>query len=271
MSQDDLEPLPSDLQHMLRQGRPGYDPPPGSREAALSFVAKHAALLGAAALVHGAAHASHASSVAGRGALGRAWVALKGSIGIGGLVVGAAAGAMAGAAGHAALVNRPVVSAPAVTARLEPTVTASAAPAASLAPEAVIAASPSSSAAMASPPQAAVPSAVRVDEVRANGALKDEKDPSLAAERAERALIDMARTAVARGQGEAALDPLERHGREFPRGRLTEEREWLAIQALLLTGRTDVAKERASRFRRAYPRSLMLPALDQVLPSQSPP
>ena len=196
---------------------------------------------------------------------------MKGSIGIGGLVVGAAAGAVAGAAGHAALVNRDVVSAPAVTAHSEANVAASAAPAASSAAEWVVVVPPSSSAALASPRQAAVPSAVRADEVRANGAPKDEKDPSLAAERVERALIDMARTAVARGQGDAALAPLERHGREFPRGRLTEEREWLAIQALLLTGRTDAAKERASRFRRAYPRSLMLPALDQVLPSESPP
>jgi hypothetical protein len=88
---------------------------------------------------------------------------------------------------------------------------------------------------------------------------------------AERALIDMARTAVARSQGDAALPPLERHAREFPNGRLAEERDWLRIQALLLLRRTDEANARAVAFRRMYPRSLMLPALDQVIPQSSNP
>jgi hypothetical protein len=93
------------------------------------------------------------------------------------------------------------------------------------------------------------------------------KDTSLAA---ERALIDMARTAVARGDGAGALGPLERHAEEFPNGRMTEEREWLRVQALLASGRGEEARERASSFRRAFPHSLMLPALDEIL-SSSPP
>ena len=56
---------------------------------------------------------------------------------------------------------------------------------------------------------------------------------------AERVLIEQARMAVARGQGEAALDAVGHHAREFPRGRLREEREALAVQALALAGRAD--------------------------------
>jgi hypothetical protein len=255
MSQNDLEPLPVDLQRLLRQGRPGDEPPAGSRQAVLAFVAAQAGALGAATLIHGAARASHAASAASRGAFGRSLIALKGSFGIGGLVVGVAAGTGVGAAGHAALVSRqdaplPVVASPSGV---------NSPPSAAAPIE--LTEIPSSSPPLVAPLQA--PPATR-----AGDAPSSAKDTSL---RSEGALIDMARTAVARGQGESALAPLERHGREFPHGRLAEDREWLWIQALLLTGRTDAAKERAARFRTAFPRSLMLPALDQVLPSESLP
>jgi hypothetical protein len=102
-----------------------------------------------------------------------------------------------------------------------------------------------------------------VDEASAQAA----RDAQLGA---ERALLDMARTAVARGQGEVAFGPLQRHARNFPHGRMAEERDWLWVQALLLTGRTSEARARAARFRAAYPNSLMIPALDRIVPSESP-
>jgi hypothetical protein len=82
---------------------------------------------------------------------------------------------------------------------------------------------------------------------------------------AERSLIDVARTAVGRGQGATAIDALQRHASEFPRGRLTEEREGLWIQALLLSGQRDQARQRLASFRRMAPHSMMLPALETAL------
>jgi hypothetical protein len=46
---------------------------------------------------------------------------------------------------------------------------------------------------------------------------------------------------------------------------LTEEREALAVKALLLAGRDDEARQRAARFRERYPQSLFLPALEAKL------
>jgi hypothetical protein len=82
---------------------------------------------------------------------------------------------------------------------------------------------------------------------------------------AERVLLETARAAVARGQLATAFDALERHAREFPRGRLGEEREGLWIQALLGAGRVDEARARFLRFRRSYPRSMLLPAFEASL------
>lgn len=81
----------------------------------------------------------------------------------------------------------------------------------------------------------------------------------------ERELVERARMALARGQGAEALAALDRHAREFPRGRMAEERETLAIQALVQAGRTDEARARAARFRSAFPHSVFLPAVDALL------
>jgi hypothetical protein len=78
---------------------------------------------------------------------------------------------------------------------------------------------------------------------------------------AERTLLDAARVAFARGDADAALDALGRHAREFPNGRLTEEREALAVRALAKAGRMPEAKARGEKFLRAYPRSLSASAV----------
>ena len=90
-------------------------------------------------------------------------------------------------------------------------------------------------------------------------ALAPSADTSLAG---ERALIDRARMALARGQTASALDALDAHRRQFPQGRLTEEREALAIQSLAASGRTAEARARASAFQRARPNSVFLPAIE---------
>lgn len=81
----------------------------------------------------------------------------------------------------------------------------------------------------------------------------------------ERALLDVARRALEREDGAAALAVTREHERRFPNGALLQEREAMAIRALLLIGNTDEARARAGRFRERYPDSLLLPAIDSLL------
>ena len=79
---------------------------------------------------------------------------------------------------------------------------------------------------------------------------------------AERALLDVARTALGRGDGSNALRAADEHARRFPRGILAEEREAMSIQALRLLPRDDEAGARLDRFRGRFPTSLIRPALE---------
>ena len=80
-----------------------------------------------------------------------------------------------------------------------------------------------------------------------------ERDRELAA---ERALIEQARTALARDKSADALAALAEHAREHPRGQLEEEREALQILALTASGRVDEARAGAARFRERFPKSV---------------
>jgi hypothetical protein len=55
------------------------------------------------------------------------------------------------------------------------------------------------------------------------------------------------------------------HARRFPDGLMAQEREVLAIEALVKTGRTDDARARADRFAAAYPSSTHLRRIHAVL------
>lgn len=92
---------------------------------------------------------------------------------------------------------------------------------------------------------------------------QDARDADLAA---ERALVDRARSALARGDTGASLEAVAAHEARFPRGRLTEERELVAIQALVRRGESGAAKARADRFRKAHPKSVFVPAVDRLAP-----
>jgi hypothetical protein len=84
---------------------------------------------------------------------------------------------------------------------------------------------------------------------------------------AERALIDTARTALARGLPSDALSATELHSTRFPRGRLAEEREAIAVQALVSKGDAIAARARADRFRRTFPDSIFRAAVDSAIAS----
>lgn len=82
------------------------------------------------------------------------------------------------------------------------------------------------------------------------------RDVSLSA---ERALLEVARAAMAKGELPATFIALEKHQREFANGRLAEEREALFIQALHAAGREAEAASRTERFNKQFPDSLLAP------------
>jgi hypothetical protein len=83
----------------------------------------------------------------------------------------------------------------------------------------------------------------------------------------EARLLSRARRALESEPAEA-LKLTERHRRQFPRGVLSEEREVIAIKALLRTGHASAAAARQLRFRQRFPAS---PHANQMelAPSQS--
>lgn len=84
---------------------------------------------------------------------------------------------------------------------------------------------------------------------------------------AERAILDDARTKLTSGDAATALTRTGDHLAKFRRGQLSDEREAIAIQALVTLGRYDDARARAARLRAASPASVFLPAVDVALGS----
>jgi hypothetical protein len=83
----------------------------------------------------------------------------------------------------------------------------------------------------------------------------------------ERALLEQARAALALRDGPGALRLTDEHARRFARPQLGEEREAIAIQALVLAGRHVEARDRAALFEARSPDSLFRPAVEASLAS----
>jgi hypothetical protein len=82
---------------------------------------------------------------------------------------------------------------------------------------------------------------------------------------AERRLLDIARTALTRGDAQGALSAIANHAHDFPQGELAEDRDVLRVQALLGVGRREEALAAARAFETKYPGSFALPALKESL------
>ena len=99
--------------------------------------------------------------------------------------------------------------------------------------------------------------------------------PAASAERddltQERSLLDAARTALIRRDAPATLAMLQKHSARYPNGRLSEERDALMVQALVLDGRDDEARARAESFAKRYSHSLLLPSVRAAVASPGPP
>jgi hypothetical protein len=61
------------------------------------------------------------------------------------------------------------------------------------------------------------------------------------------------------------MDAIDEHQRRFASGALVEEREALAVRALLAGGRRAEAERRAAAFRARFPKSLFSATLDAEL------
>jgi hypothetical protein len=121
------------------------------------------------------------------------------------------------------------------------------------------------------PPVSPVPNIVSPGPVTTASSVPMPKSPSPKASAtsssisAEQAILDTARVALGREDGDAALAATAVHAQRFPHGQLSEEREAIAIQALVLVGRAPDARARAEQFARTYPGSALLPAVREAI------
>ena len=76
--------------------------------------------------------------------------------------------------------------------------------------------------------------------------------------------LDRARQSEARGDYASVLVIAAEHERSFPAGRLAEEREVLRVKALVGLGRADDARRVAAKFRRQFPRSVLLQRIEDL-------
>lgn len=81
---------------------------------------------------------------------------------------------------------------------------------------------------------------------------------------AEAQLLRSAQAALGRGNAKLALEYLDRHAREFPKGQLAEAREGAAVRALCRAGRTTQARARAKSLRSRRPGSAVAEAVRDV-------
>ncbi len=81
----------------------------------------------------------------------------------------------------------------------------------------------------------------------------------------EAELLTKALAASGQKDWAAALDAAEQHARRFPHGTLAQEREMIAIEALLGLSRRPEAIKRAEAFRKAWPTSTHLVRLNTLL------
>lgn len=82
---------------------------------------------------------------------------------------------------------------------------------------------------------------------------------------AELELLSRAQVAYAGRDFSDVLALVAEHRRQFPNGRLAEEREALRVRALAGSGRTDEARRAVGAFADRFPRSVFLPRLGKEI------
>ncbi len=129
-----------------------------------------------------------------------------------------------------------------------------------------VAAEPARRAAPRSPlaplPAAPIPSSVIDSDVSTPAA--PGRPPTARFPESESELLMRAQKALASGDATLALSLTQRHTR-FPRAVMGQERERIAIEALIRLGRQQEARARARRFAKSYPKSGYLPRVRELL------
>lgn len=246
MSDRDTPPLPPDAAAALDADRRHPDPPDAVRAAVLARVRRS---VGLPPLPGGGGGAA-----AGGGTV----VALKAAAGVSKAVVTALASVAAAAAVVTVVVaQRPAPASP----------RPSAAPIARvMAPARPIAVAPSAVEALPSPAVEPAPitvaAATAPRRVDASAPADDLSD--------ERAQLDDVRAAMRAERYDEAERALRRYRERFPRPRLAEERDFLAVRLLTARGDEEGAARRRERFRRRYPSSIYLDGLDAPAQTISP-
>lgn len=85
----------------------------------------------------------------------------------------------------------------------------------------------------------------------------------------ERSLLDRARAKMTAGEPSGALAVLALHERRHPRGVLSEEREAMAINALVSMGHEEEARRRGALFQARFPSSLVRRSVEAALANAS--
>ena len=248
------DPIPPELEALLRAERTVPPELAARRTRVLARLDASLLALTAGAAVHagtaGTVPVGTAHGVASRlGSLVRSKLTIVGVA----LTVGAGSGAAVGfRAGERAAETRQaqVARVPSPTTDVQATARASVAPSTST----VTPASPLGS--LPDARSAVAPRSTPTASLQTEASERDE------AYTKEVALIQMARTALARGDHAGALEATDAHHHRFPRGRMVEDRESIAIQALASAHRTDEARARAEQFKAKYPHSILLPTVD---------
>jgi hypothetical protein len=219
---NDLPPLPDDVRALLERAHKGAPPPPAGAQAAILAKVTASAALPAALALKPVLALAFAAVVAGS------------------VVVAIHARTLANANANVTVTAKtpapvpPDVVAPVVAPVVVAPIIEPVAPVAPVAPVVPVVA-PVASTAKARPPS-----------------VSDEPRPS------EEALLEEARDALARGDGDVALAKLEEHAHDYATGKLSEERRALTVVAYGQRGDKARAAASAKAFEHQYPSSLFL-------------
>lgn len=86
---------------------------------------------------------------------------------------------------------------------------------------------------------------------------------------AEQRLLQRAESRLADNNPEKALQLLDKHRSEYPKGQLERERKVLRIRVLHEMGKTSEARRKAEAFKRQYPDSLASEAVSKILSDET--
>jgi hypothetical protein len=241
---DERDEMSADLRALLDSERDRPGPSAADRDALRA---------GLGALLDGGpgGSGSGGGSGGGGGGGGGATATAAGASTLGKVVAVFVAGAIAGGAAVYAAAPRTVVQ----------TMTTAVAPVVTSAPVVAPSASEMATAELSLPPLPSASASSRIVLTKSAPSTTN-RDDDLAS---ERALLERARVALGRGDASGALEALDRHAARHPSGRLSEEREVLAVQALVSAGRKDEAHARDARFHREHPSSAFGSAIDALV------